>query len=279
MKTNEAKTNNMPIFAARFAELRGERTQAEFAEFLGISRPTVGFYENGERIPDAFVLKQIAERCGVTTDYLVGLSDNKLKENSDLGREFGLSDAAIDQLRKKKNNKFYTDSISYLIEQHECLRWLVTYLLSFIPHKVKETDYKYVPLKHGALKYIKDINFSVLIRLLPKYQNEAQLYFESHKDKLDAALEEYILYNADIAECRRELYEDDCIDDYEAGGISEEDYDGYLEYDDYLEYDYYNDIEEYEKTQGIRTQAIERVLKMYEKKKEGANNADDSEAR
>lgn len=40
----------MPIFAERFAQLRGEMTQGEFAEFLGISRPTVGFYENGTRL-------------------------------------------------------------------------------------------------------------------------------------------------------------------------------------------------------------------------------------
>lgn len=71
----EEKNTKMPIFAERFNRLRGKKTQAEFAEFLGISRATVGFYENGDRIPDAMVLKQIAERCGVTTDYLVGLSD------------------------------------------------------------------------------------------------------------------------------------------------------------------------------------------------------------
>lgn len=53
----------MPIFAERFAQLRGEMTQAEFAEFLGISRPTVGFYENGVRLPDALLLCQIAEKC------------------------------------------------------------------------------------------------------------------------------------------------------------------------------------------------------------------------
>lgn len=66
-----------PVFAERFAKLRGEMTQGEFAEFLGISRPTVGFYENGTRIPDALVLRQIAERCDVSVDWLIGLSDAK----------------------------------------------------------------------------------------------------------------------------------------------------------------------------------------------------------
>lgn len=122
MKMNEARKDKMPIFAARFSVLRGERTQAEFAEFLGISRPTVGFYENGERIPDALVLKQIAERCGVTTDYLVGLSDNREAKNFDAGARFGLSDDAVKHLEyfkvehthKMKNHHFQGQALTPL---------------------------------------------------------------------------------------------------------------------------------------------------------------------
>lgn len=68
-----------PIFAERFNILRDERTQGEFADFLGISRPTVGFYENGTRIPDAYILKQICEKCDVSADWLLGLSDYMTK--------------------------------------------------------------------------------------------------------------------------------------------------------------------------------------------------------
>lgn len=64
-----------PIFSQRFNKLRGEITQACFADFLDISRPTIGFYENGERLPDALTLRKIAERCGVAADWLLGLSD------------------------------------------------------------------------------------------------------------------------------------------------------------------------------------------------------------
>ena len=128
MHMNEAKKDKMPIFAARFSELRGERTQAEFAQFLGISRATVGFYENGERVPDALVLRQIAERCGVTTDYLVGLSDNRGIDNVNIGRITGLSDAAIDVLKTAVLEKkfllktgnvqkcYWADILSKLIE-------------------------------------------------------------------------------------------------------------------------------------------------------------------
>lgn len=69
--------NRNTVFCKRFAELRGERTQAEFAKFLGIARATVGFYENGERVPDAIVLKKICEACKVPSDYLLGLSEYK----------------------------------------------------------------------------------------------------------------------------------------------------------------------------------------------------------
>lgn len=77
MRTKEANEIKMPIFRERFCSLRGSKTQAEFAEFIGISRPTVGFYENGERLPDALVLRKIAEKCGVSADWLLGLSDVK----------------------------------------------------------------------------------------------------------------------------------------------------------------------------------------------------------
>lgn len=77
MITKGAKEPKLKIFAERFGELRGDKTQAEFADFIGISRPTIGFYENGERLPDALVLKTIAEKCNVSSDWLLGLSDVK----------------------------------------------------------------------------------------------------------------------------------------------------------------------------------------------------------
>lgn len=74
MKPNEWR---FPKFTERFRELRGERDNTEFGKFLGISRQTVGFYYNGDRIPDALGLKQIAEKCGVSADWLLGLSEHR----------------------------------------------------------------------------------------------------------------------------------------------------------------------------------------------------------
>lgn len=73
----EHKNDRIPIFTERFRKLQGDRSNTEFAEFLGISRQTVGFYYNGDRIPDAMTLKQIAEKCNVSTDWLLGLTKDK----------------------------------------------------------------------------------------------------------------------------------------------------------------------------------------------------------
>lgn len=83
----------LPAFKKRFAELRGERTQAQFADYLGIARPTVGFYENGEMIPDASVLKKICEVCKVSSDWLLGLSDIRRRgiEVSAVNNKYGLA--------------------------------------------------------------------------------------------------------------------------------------------------------------------------------------------
>lgn len=89
----------VPEFRERFAQLRiGQNmTQAQFADFLGISRPTVGFYENGDRIPDAEILKKICEKCGVTADWLLGLSDVSTTnaELKDVCDYIGFSEKAV----------------------------------------------------------------------------------------------------------------------------------------------------------------------------------------
>lgn len=72
--------NRLPDFSNRFRALRGNRSQEEFARFCGISRPTVSFYENGARIPDAMILRQIAEKCNVSIDWLIG---NDLRDQTD----------------------------------------------------------------------------------------------------------------------------------------------------------------------------------------------------
>jgi transcriptional regulator with XRE-family HTH domain len=63
----------MGNFSDRLAGLRGKQqmNKAEFSRFLGLSPPVYQRYEAG-RVPAADHLSVIADRCGVTVDWLLG---------------------------------------------------------------------------------------------------------------------------------------------------------------------------------------------------------------
>ena len=66
-------------FAERLQELRRERhvTQKNMAEFLGIQMRSYQSYEGGDRRPDYEKLVALADYFGVTTDYLLGRTDQR----------------------------------------------------------------------------------------------------------------------------------------------------------------------------------------------------------
>ncbi len=65
------------VFASNLIRLRSDAglTQAELGERLHYSDKSVSKWERGESIPDAFVLKTIAEMFSVTVDYLLESHD------------------------------------------------------------------------------------------------------------------------------------------------------------------------------------------------------------
>ena len=81
--------------------MRKERglSQAELAAELDISRTSVNLYESASRAPDITVLARYASFFSVTSDYLLGLSDNRTSENAAVGDKLGLSDKSIERLQ------------------------------------------------------------------------------------------------------------------------------------------------------------------------------------
>lgn len=68
------------MFAEILKKLRSSRnlSQEELAKIIGVSKSTIGMYEQGKRIPKADVtLKKLANYFDVTIDYLMGLSTDK----------------------------------------------------------------------------------------------------------------------------------------------------------------------------------------------------------
>lgn len=110
------------VFSARLKELRQESglTIEAFANEVGVSKSSVGYYENQNRLPDLATAARMADVLGVTTDYLVGRSNArtqapKLKSICDY---VGLSDRSVNMLAGlKKESPKRSAMINLLLEQ------------------------------------------------------------------------------------------------------------------------------------------------------------------
>jgi len=67
------------VFAERLKALRAEKAekQQEIAQVLGITASAYGFYESGKNLPSVDALIKLARHFGVSTDYLLGRTDEK----------------------------------------------------------------------------------------------------------------------------------------------------------------------------------------------------------
>jgi len=81
------------MFGANLKKLREDAhlSQEQLADALGLSKSTIGMYEQGKRMPNTnTILKNIAAYFGVSIDYLVGFnSDGDSLSEDDFSR-FGL---------------------------------------------------------------------------------------------------------------------------------------------------------------------------------------------
>ena len=66
-------------FPERITAVRKELklSQEKFGELAGVSQRTVAFWEAGERMPSHATISLLADRLGVSVDYLLGRADKK----------------------------------------------------------------------------------------------------------------------------------------------------------------------------------------------------------
>ncbi len=111
-------------FQERLKDLRTERkmTLDELAEATGISRSALGKYESDESKEVSHAsITALAKYYGVTSDYLLGLSENKNPANADLS-DLHLQDDVIEILKSGKlNNRLLCELI-----RHEGFRRFLT---------------------------------------------------------------------------------------------------------------------------------------------------------
>jgi len=101
--------------------LKENLSQTELADLIGISRQSIGFYEQGFRLPDVEIASDIADYFNVTTDYLLGKTDIK---NADpdmqaICKYTGLNEEAINVLKfyHTRNVSNFISTVNFLLEQ------------------------------------------------------------------------------------------------------------------------------------------------------------------
>ena len=107
----QTKNTCEQVFGKRLRELRKENgyTIEQFADMVGISKSTLGYYENDKRMPDIKILARIADTLNVNADYLIGRTNTTAQKGKmKTVCEFtGLSDCAVEYLSELVQNKDY----------------------------------------------------------------------------------------------------------------------------------------------------------------------------
>lgn len=90
----------MDVLSERILKLRCDRneTQQQLADALNVKRETIRWWESGERQIKAGDVAQLARHFGVTSDYLLGLTNDPARQPSAVD-DLGLTPHAVDTLR------------------------------------------------------------------------------------------------------------------------------------------------------------------------------------
>lgn len=189
----------------RITDLRRERnlTVEQLADIVGVSKGTISNLENDKssNVKVDFIV-QLANYFGVTTDYLLGLSEHMTEETAKLGKETGLSDDNIkwlisfnedssERLHNAKNKFFdILNNLLNSIRQEDIIFNLMR--LSLRTKSFKKSFYKNVRQEDNTQKPDFDVYEAVTL------YNEIQVIDNKRKeltDLLSSALYRIIGYD------------------------------------------------------------------------------------
>lgn len=99
------------MFAERIKKLRKEAgiTQAELGNICGLSKGTVAMWEVGQREVTFDTLRKLADYFGVTSDYLLGFSDEMSQVSHDIELEDYMLGPDPAKMKQAMDNFFYLD--------------------------------------------------------------------------------------------------------------------------------------------------------------------------
>ncbi len=97
------------FISARLKEKREELhlKQDQVAQLMGVNRNAISTYENGTREPSLGMVVRLARLYRVSTDYLLGVTDNRSVDISGLTeQEANLICGLVNEMAKKNENLF-----------------------------------------------------------------------------------------------------------------------------------------------------------------------------
>lgn len=110
----------MKMIGQIIRELRREMdcTQNKLADVLGVTQDSISLWENDKRIPDTQYIIEMAKFFDVTTDYLLGITDEykSVRFGEENKREKALTNEEIELLQKyrKMSEKEKTLLLQYV---------------------------------------------------------------------------------------------------------------------------------------------------------------------
>ena len=178
----ETKNTCEQVFGKRLKELRKEHgyTIEQFADMVGISKSTLGYYENDKRMPDIEILARIANVLNVSADYLIGRTNTTARKGKlkTMCEFTGLSDSAAEFLAQLVKDKDYEK-------------------LSVINHLFQELceDYEFYSGEDEASSVLGALFrcFEKFTGLENEWENYVDLGDEKRKEVLAAAYRQFML--------------------------------------------------------------------------------------
>ena len=130
-KRNELKEQNdnyNKAFPTAMRELMKKTTQAELAGYLSKTRQAITYYCDGSSSPDWETIVKIANYFNVSTDYLLGLTDEPSRQPC-AADDLGLSPQSIAYIRQYSNTARSKD-MEEVIQPDDCLEGLSMFIES-----------------------------------------------------------------------------------------------------------------------------------------------------
>ena len=154
--------------------INGNYKGKEFATYVGLSASVISLYASGKRIPRTNELQIMANKLGVSTDYLLGKTDCLTFSAQEINKIIGLSENAMKTLAMLNHN---IEEIQDLMDPMEVSN----------VHKNKLDIFS---------SFIADIsNFSMFLTQIESYVRTKQKINETNNDKEKEFLEYDLIRN------------------------------------------------------------------------------------